>query len=140
MKKVFVYGILQQDILAGDFGIKPEYVIGKADLKDYKRIDLSYIVKNKGSKVRGELIEIPDDLEENLNRFESQFGYNRSLVDVYIDNKKLNIIEKLGKKFGTLAMTRNDFMNLIPEKIKTKTTTSALKGKTFEDMDFEFIK
>ena len=95
MKKVFVYGILQQDILAGDFGIKPEYVIGKADLKDYKRINLSYIVKNKGSKVKGELIEIPDDLEENLNRFESQFGYNRSLVDVYMDNKKHRAIAYL---------------------------------------------
>lgn len=51
-----------------------------------------------------------------------------------LDNKKLDVAEELGRKFGTLAMMRNDFMNLVPEEIKIKTTTSALKGKTFEDI------
>jgi len=51
-----------------------------------------------------------------------------------LDDKKLDIVEEFGRKFGTLAMMRNDFMNLVPEETKTKTTTSALKGKTFEDI------
>jgi len=51
-----------------------------------------------------------------------------------LDDKELDIIEVFGRKFGTIAMMRNDFMNLVPEEIKTKTATSALKEKTFEDL------
>ena len=50
------------------------------------------------------------------------------------NQKTLNILEKVGKYFVLNAMMRNDFTNYIPEKIKTKSTTTALKGKTFEDI------
>lgn len=99
MRKVFVYGILQQSCLAKDFDILPSYVIDeKAKLYGYKRISLSYIEKSGDERdfVRGEIIEIPEELEEKINEFESQFGYKRKRVKVCLnDGSKCDAIAYL---------------------------------------------
>ena len=62
--------------------------------------------------------------------------YMVKILSIYlgIDKKSRNKIEILAKKWGTLSMMHNDFLNLVPEDIKTKTKTIAAKEKTFEDI------
>ena len=89
MKKVFVYGILQQKHSGEDFRIKKDNVIGRATAPNYKRICLTQIVPtgNEEDSVEGEVIEIPDEIEEELYRFEKQFGYARANIKAYVDDE-----------------------------------------------------
>jgi len=50
-----------------------------------------------------------------------------------LKKEKLKLLQELGQKLGILALMRNDFMSYVPEEIKEKGQTIAMKGKTFED-------
>jgi len=89
MKKVFVYGILLQDIDGPSFGIKSDFVKAKAKLPNFKRESTSYIRRENGSHVEGEYLELPDELEEEIYRFEKQFGYERSLESIITEDGKM---------------------------------------------------
>lgn len=58
------------------------------------------------------------------------------IMSIYlgIDKKIKDKLEIIAKNWGILSMMHNDFLNLVPEDIKTKTKTLASKGKTFEDI------
>lgn len=80
MKTIFVYGILQKDRSSKSFDIKDEYYLGRGILNDYVRKSLIAIFKEKGKQVEGDIFRVPDDVEKELNRFESQFGYKRQIT------------------------------------------------------------
>ncbi len=88
MKTIFVYGILQKDISAKNFGIEDKYYIGRGILSGYKRYALTRInkSKNKEDSVHGDIFEVPDDIEENLYKFEHGFGYNREVTEPILEN------------------------------------------------------
>jgi gamma-glutamylcyclotransferase (GGCT)/AIG2-like uncharacterized protein YtfP len=96
MKKIFVYGILQKEQSAKQFGMKDEYYLGRATLPGYKREYLTRISKsNNGDSVEGDIYEVPDELEEKLYRFEAGFGYWRE--------KTKPIRKEDGKEFETIS-------------------------------------
>lgn len=97
MKKIFVYGILQKGISSDRFGMKDEHYIGRAILKGYKRRSLTAIFpSNDGTdEVEGDVWEVPDEIEEHLNSFESGFGYNRGITNP--------ILKSTGEEFETIS-------------------------------------
>lgn len=95
MVKVFVYGILLQKYDGKYFGIKPEYVIGPAILDNYKRESVSYIHEMDGYQVNGELIDIPNELEREIGKFEESAGWFRHNVKVLCNNKMEDAIAYL---------------------------------------------
>ena len=98
MKTIFVYGILQKEHSAKGFGLLDKYYLGRAHLNGYLRTSLTSIFQDdNGSRVVGDIFEIPDDLEEKLYKFEAQFGYNRSMVkpNRIEDNKEFEAISYL---------------------------------------------
>jgi len=81
MKNIFVYGILTRRHRAEDFGIKDEYYHGEGILYGYRRCSLVEIYESKDSDyVIGDIFEVPDEIEEKLYNFESQFGYKRQIT------------------------------------------------------------
>ena len=96
MKKIFVYGILQKQHSSKNFDIKDDYYLGRAILPGYHRTSLTSIFKGKDTdEVIGDIFSVPDDIEENLNRFESQFGYSRETTyPIRVDD---------GKEFETIS-------------------------------------
>lgn len=81
MKTIFVYGILQQQHRAKEFGLKDDMHLGRAKLDGFRRQFLTQITKtNNSSSVEGDLYYIPNDLEQRLYEFEAQFGYWREEV------------------------------------------------------------
>ena len=83
MKKIFVYGILQKDISARNYGIEDEFYLGRGTLYGYKRHSLTRISKSRREDdyVIGDIFDIPDNIEESLYQFESQFGYHREITN-----------------------------------------------------------
>jgi len=89
MRTIFVYGTLQVGHgncehfqLAGNFK-------AKATLYGWCRDSLIEIhkVKRQDDYVVGELFEVTDAVEEDINMFERRFGYHREIVEPQrIDN------------------------------------------------------
>ena len=90
MKKIFVYGILQKGISASNFGLVDKYYVGRAKLPGYYRQSLTSIYKgDEKDEVEGDIWNIPEEIEENLYRFEAQFGYNRGTTNpIRISDKR----------------------------------------------------
>ena len=82
MKKIFVYGILQKDISAKNFGLTDEQYLGRATLYVYGRTSLTQINKSKREDdyVCGDIFEVSDELEESLYQFENKYGYEREVT------------------------------------------------------------
>lgn len=96
-RKIFCYGILQKRHSAENFGLTDEMYIGRAVLPGFRRNALTAIYKSKDSsdKVEGDIWEVPDDIEEQLYRFESRFGYKREITyPIRVDD---------GKEFETIS-------------------------------------
>ena len=89
MRRIFVYGILQKEHSAESHGLTANMYRGKASLYGFERTGLCHIKisENENSKVIGDVWEVPNELEEELYRFEAGFGYDRQRVNVmYEDN------------------------------------------------------
>ena len=81
MKTIFVYGILQRENSAKEFGLTDDMYLGRAILEGFERRYLTHIVKTKnGNSVEGDLFKVPDELEQKLYEFEAKFGYWREIV------------------------------------------------------------
>lgn len=96
MKKIFVYGILQKEHSAKEFGISDDYYLGRATLPGFKRDFLTKISKsNNGDSVEGDVFEVPDNIEQKLYEFEAGFGYHREITKP--------IRNEDGKEFETIS-------------------------------------
>ena len=83
MRKIFVYGILQMDVSAKSFGLEKKHYLGRAKLNGYNREALTCIRKSKDKEdfVLGDVFEVSPELEEELYKFEAQFGYKRETTN-----------------------------------------------------------
>jgi geranylgeranyl pyrophosphate synthase len=132
-----IAGILQRDIgikILSELKVSKEKLLQIIQL--YEEADyLLYIGQNINEKMTSTKITEKDYVKRCAAITQENPAMARMIgIVTGVNNEELNVIEELGRKFGTLAMMRNDFMNLVPEKVKAKTATVALKGKTYEDI------
>ena len=83
MKRIFVYGILQMDASAKNFGLEKKQYLGRARLNGYYREALRCIRKSidKEDFVIGDIFKVTPEKEEELSNFEAQFGYKREITN-----------------------------------------------------------
>ncbi len=136
LNNAIIAGILQRDI-----AVKFFYNLDTSEEKLFKIIKLFeqadyslYIGQYLNEKMISKINE--KYYLERTSLLGSENPVMCKMIGIFCDSpeKKLDILEKIGRFFVLNAMMRNDFTNYISEKIKDKSTTTALKGKTFEDI------
>lgn len=90
MKKIFVYGILQKEHSAKEFGLTDKMYRGRALLPYFKRESLCSISEHpeKVSIVEGDVWDVSDKIEQELYDFEASFGYYRDTVSPIMKDTK----------------------------------------------------
>lgn len=82
-KYVFVYDFLMKDVENKEYGLLKYECVGR--LYGYKRVGSNFIVKSKDpcSCVVGDIFKLDTKLENTLDRFYREFGYDKTIITAY---------------------------------------------------------